>query len=47
MREHLRLAPAVIAAYGQVFAAPKIESAPGRGALRGWNVQYVDRAGWD
>ena len=47
MREHLRLASAVITAYEQVFAAPMIEPVPGQGALRGWNVQYVDCAGSD
>ena len=47
MREHLRLASAVITAYEQVFAAPMIEPVSGKGALRGWNVQYVDCAGSD
>lgn len=47
MREHLRLASAVITAYEQVFAAPTIEPVPGQGALRGWKVQYVDCAGSD
>jgi hypothetical protein len=42
MREHLHLSSAVIAAYTQVFAAPTVEPVPGRGALRGWTIQYID-----
>ncbi len=47
MREHLRLASAVITAYEQVFVAPTIKWVLGQGALREWKVQYVDCAGSD
>jgi hypothetical protein len=44
LREHLKLSSAVITAYEQVFSAPTVEPEPGQGALRGWTVQYIDRA---
>jgi hypothetical protein len=43
MREHLHLSSAVIAAYTQVLVPPTVEPVPGRGALQGWTVQYIDR----
>ena len=42
-REHLQLSTAVITAYEQLLAASTVASEPGRNALEGWTVQYVDR----